>query len=294
LQARRGAISIAAAGSASFDAPARMLRMLVDIHAHFAKSTPGSTPAARLATYAGTCRIDCVLIFNRDGAATGDDAANLDEAAANAVTLEACQTHKRLRPLYWVRPGCVDSQPATLAGALTLEAFAGAVFSPAEVGFDLADGVIDPYLSALAKVDRAALMRYTAAPSAHPERVYEAARRNPRTAIVLANAETRSNARSAALDVVAKSLERGDANLYFDTSHADADEIRTAVRTLGADRVLLGTNALSYGDAHVPRQFSVLAGLEQKLSPTEYRQVAGENAVRLFRLGGGQASPATG
>jgi predicted TIM-barrel fold metal-dependent hydrolase len=257
--------------------------MLVDVHAHIGFSTPGAASPVRLAEYAQTCQLDAVLVSSRDAAAEPHEAANLDEADANLACLDACRAHPRLAALYWVRPGHVDSNLHTLAGALRTAPFVGVIFSPAETGFDAAARFVAPYLGVLAKTGRPGVFCCTADERAGPAKVYEQARRQPAVPIVLCICGDTSQ-RAAALDVVGHARNREDANLYVDTSHADAGEIVAAVRVAGSERVLFGSNALCHGDTHATRVAGLLAELRNGLSPEEFQNVTGANATRLFQL----------
>ncbi len=254
--------------------------MLIDVHGHIGRDTP----PARVATYAGVCGVDWVLVSNRDAAVEPPGAANADETDANVACLEACRARVHLVPLYWARPGRVDSNLHALVGALESEPFAGVVFCPAEGGFDVSDRQLEPYFSVLGAVGCPGLFCIGRDPRAAPAKVYEQARRQPKTPIVLCGCGAGEAERAAALDVARHAQRRRDADLYVDTSHSGAAEIRTAVEVLGAERVLFGTDAISYGDSHVPRHIALLEELRSSMSRADLEQVAGANAARLFGL----------
>jgi predicted TIM-barrel fold metal-dependent hydrolase len=265
--------------------------MLIDIHGHFGHKTPGAATPARLATYAGAAGVDLLLISNRDAAALPTGAPDLDEADANAVTLDACRTQPRLVPLYWVRPGRVDSHPTVLAGALALDPFAGALFAPAANNYEVTASLLEPYMAALAARGCPAVFCVSNSPGAAPNRIYDLARRYTTVPCVLCHCDATDAIRAASLDVARHARQHGTADLYLDTSHATADWTRGAVRALGGDRVLYGTNALSYGDAHMPRHIVLLEELRKSLSAMHFRQVTVDNAVRLFKLAERAAAP---
>lgn len=255
--------------------------MLVDVHGHLSPSAP----PARLTTYAGLCGLDFVLVSNRAAAALPPGAPDLDEAAANSACLQACRLHGRLVPLYWLRPGRPDSSLPAVAGALTTEPFVGAVFAPADGGYDLADHkLLAPYVDVLARTARPGLICIGAGEATAPVKAYDLARRFPRVPLVLCGCSAPESRRAEALDVVRRAAHRGDADLYLDTSHATGDAIRSAIYAAGAARLLFGSNALCYDDTHVPRHIAVLDELRKTLLPEEFRQVAGANAAALFRL----------
>ena len=259
--------------------------MLIDIHAHFGQASAGAVPATRRATYAGGSGIDFLLVSNCDAAAEPAGAANLDETDANVACLEACQRQPRLVPLYWVRPGRVDSSVYAFTGALASEPFAAAVFAPAASGFDAGDKVLDDYLSVLAGIGRPAVFCVGDDARAAPGKICEAARRHAALSVVLCPCGAGDARRRECVEVARRAQQRGGAGVYVDTSHAGAAEVRAAVEALGAERVLYGTNALSFGDSHVPRHIALLEELRGLLPGGQFQQVTADNAMQLFRLG---------
>ena len=259
--------------------------MLIDIHAHFGQRSADAVPAPRLATYAGVSGVDFLLVSNRDAATEPAGAANLDETDANVACLEACQRQPRLIPLYWVRPGRADSSVYAFTGALASEPFAAALFAPAAGGFDAGDEVLDDYLSVLASIGRPAVFCVSDDERAAPGKVYEAARRHAALSVVLCPCGAGEARRRECVEVVRRAQQRGDAGVYVDTSHAGAAEVRAAVEAVGAERVLYGTNALAFGDSHVPRHIALLDELRGLLPGGQFQQVTAGNAMQLFRLG---------
>ncbi len=260
--------------------------MLVDVHAHIGQLSAAAARPTRIGLYAGTCGLDAVLVSNQDAAAEPRGAANQDEVDANETCLTACRSQSRLVPLYWVRAGQFDSQPDAMAGALATEPFAGVVFAPAANHYEADDPLLNPYLTALERTVRPALFCVTDAPAATPARVVRLAERHPRVPVILCCCGGSADTRAALLDAVGSACKRKAADVYVDTSHADGDGIRAAIRALGADRVLFGTDALRHGDAHIPRTIALLDELRKTVPGVEFEQVAGGNAARLFGLGG--------
>lgn len=254
--------------------------MLVDVHAQF----DDSTPPGRLHTYAGLCGLDYVLVANGAAASTHGGGTNLDEATANGAALEASRKHRRLLPLYWARPGERDSYVHALAGALASEPFVGLFLSPAENGYDVTDKLLDPYIDVLTTAERPCVIRVSDDSRSRPAQIGVLAKRHPDVAFVLCICAAKPELRAEALDVIRRSWQSQDAQMYLDTSHADGNGVRTAVRALGAERVVYGTDALRHGESHVPRHIALLDELRKSLAAEEFRLVAGANAARLFGL----------
>ncbi len=266
--------------------PFSIARMLIDVHGHFGHLTPGAAPPARIAVYAGTCEIDYVLVSNVDAAGEAAEAANLDEVDANTACLDACSEHPRLLPLYWVRLGQADSHVRAMAGALASAPFVGALFAPAANGFSASDSRLDAYLDVLAAHRRAAVFCVCDDERAAPAQVHALARRHRKMPIVLCCCGENESTRPLALDTIRRAIRDRDADLHLDTSHAGAEEIVGWVQALGGERILWGTDALCGDDAHIPHQIALLDQLRRKLQPPEFHMVTGNNAERLFGLGG--------
>ena len=259
-----------------------MSAMVIDVHGCISRATP----PARLNTYARLCGIHTVFAANRDAASAPAGAGDVDEVDANLTCLQACEAHPHLTPVYWVRPGRPDSNALAFAGALETAPFIGALFSPVENDFEADDKLLEPYLVALAHLNCPALFCYTDDERSAPSRVYEQARRHPEVTFVLCAGETSTEQRAAAREVVRQAVEREDADLLLNTAHSTEREITIAVRTVGPERVLFGTNAPAYGDSHVPRHIALLDELRRDLPQANFQQVASANAARVFGLWG--------
>ena len=265
--------------------PFSIVQMLIDVHGHFGQATPGAAPPARVAVYAGTCGIDHVLVSNVDAASESVEAVDLDEVDANMACLDACKEHARLLPLYWVRLGQADSHVRAMAGALSSAPFVGALFAPSRNGFSVTDPRLDACLEVLAARGQAAVFCVCDDERATPAGVHSLARRHRGTPIVMCCCGTSESTRPLALDTIRRAIRDGDSDLYMDTSHASADEIIGWTRALGGERILLGTDAVCRGDAHIPHLIALLDRLRRKLQPDDFNMVTGGNAERLFGLG---------
>ncbi len=256
---------------------------LVDVHAHLGTAQPGAPPPDELARYAEKCGLDLVLCANRD-AAGGPGGADVHEADANMACVVASRTLPRLGALYRVRPGRPDSNLYVLAGAVRTEGLAGLAFAPGEDGLDAADKRLDGAMLVAAQVRRPAVFYLTGDGGSAAERVYELARRHARVAVVMCICASGVRQRAAALEVVRHAQKRSTADLYLDTAHAPPEEVFGLVRAVGAERVLLGTDALAYGADHANHVERLLAALRGQLPAGDFERVAGGNAARLFPL----------
>jgi predicted TIM-barrel fold metal-dependent hydrolase len=258
--------------------------MVVDVHGYFGLVTPGAVPPARINTYAGVSGAELVLVSNRDGASEPTGAADLDEVEVNEACLGACEAHKHLVPVYWVRPGRFDSNLRAFAGAIETADFVGAMFFASAAGFDAGDDAVTAYLSVLATMGRPALFSITDDDRCAPEKIYAQARRQPKLPVVLCNCRAGAARRRDVLEVVHAAASHRDADLYTDTAHATGVEIRAMVQAVGTERVVWGTDALSHGDYHAPRHITLLEEVRKLLPPDDFRRITTANALRLFGL----------
>jgi predicted TIM-barrel fold metal-dependent hydrolase len=88
----------------------------------------------------------------------------------------------------------------------------------------------------------------------------------------------------SAIATVKQALAQGDAQLYLETSQADPAEVLRAIKELGSDRVLFGTDATYYGKAHYEKYEIMMARLKKELAAADFAKVLRGNAEKLFRL----------
>lgn len=259
--------------------------LLIDVHAHLGAFAGFDTELPTLLAALDEGRVDLALVSNLDGAELPGTTANLDEQAANARTLAAVRAHPtRLRGLAWARPE--DGSATNLAPLFGLPGrpFVGIKLHPEFNHFDADDPRVDSYL-ALAARARVPVVIHTGAPGsrAAPEKIYALARRHPTVKVVLYHMGF-GGAHSAALQVALEAKRRGDADLYLETAQADPAAVVAAVRALGPERVLFGSDATYYGRHHYQRVRELLALLREKLDPRAYALVTSGNAIALFSL----------
>jgi predicted TIM-barrel fold metal-dependent hydrolase len=152
------------------------------------------------------------------------------------------------------------------------------------------DRRVDPFLE-LCRRHRLVAVFHAGAPGgpSAPERIVAAARRHPTVPVVLYHMGAdgfdggSGEGQKAAIAVVERSLTAGDANLYLETAHTPVEWIVEAVRRVGEDRVLFGSDATYYGTAHFERYAPIVSRLRRELPPPALAAVMGGNARRLFR-----------
>jgi predicted TIM-barrel fold metal-dependent hydrolase len=257
--------------------------VIIDVHGHIGRLAEREFSLTEMTQYLDSCAIGRALISNLDAASVPLGASNLEETPANVACLRMCREDGRLVPLYWVRLGQIDSHVRAFAGALEIEPFVGAAFSPALNGFAADDTRLDSYLSVLAKRKRVALFHTSRDELARPAAVYTLAKRHPRVPVVLCDAGGDIHW-GEAIDVVSRAWQREDARLYLCCGRATADELLAAVKALGAQRVVYGSEAPRLGPRHAEHYQALLDRLQESLVPEQFAQVTGRNAAELFRL----------
>lgn len=256
--------------------------MAIDVHAHLGALGRRQAAVSDLLQHARRCGIDRVLVSNLDAGSAPPPAGDLCETEANLATLRECARQPLLAPLYWARPGRVDSHVLAFAGALASEAFAGALFAPSANEFDADDELLDPYIAMLARLRLAAVFVATRDERAAPVRVYNLARRHPHVAFVICDAAADTQIREA-LDVATRAAERNDARLYLDTSHASWEELSAMLRAVGPERVLFGSDAPSASSKDADA-LALLTRMRDRLDPADLTKICRTNAEALFRL----------
>jgi predicted TIM-barrel fold metal-dependent hydrolase len=119
--------------------------------------------------------------------------------------------------------------------------------------------------------------------NAAPEKIYAAGRRHPTVPIVLYHMGF-LGPHDAAIAVAKAALTKGDAQLYLETSQADPQAVLQAIKELGSDRVLFGTDATYYGQEHYAKYEVLVARLKNELPAEDFAKVVRGNAEKLFRL----------
>ncbi len=256
--------------------------MRIDVHGHIGTCESHSSDLQHVTAYLDTCAVQRLLVSNLD-AAGGAAAHCTDETAANLATLEACRQDRRLLPVYWVRLGQEDSKIQAFAGAFEVEPFVAAFFSPPRDEYAADDARLDPHLSVLAKLRRAAFIEVGPKPPHDVEHVYTLARRHPGLPIVLCGAGGQPHW-DEVVETVARSRDKQEVRLYLATDSAAAADIAAAFERLGRGRLMFGSDAARLGAEHGPRFRELLSRLPKLLGDEGFADLAGNAAQRVFPL----------
>ena len=101
--------------------------------------------------------------------------------------------------------------------------------------------------------------------------------------IVLYHSGFKSN-HDSAFSVVKEATTKNDANLYLETAQVNSDDVMRAIREVGVDRVIFGTDATYFGKEHYKRYEPIVEQLRKELSAQDFCKVVRGNAERLFPL----------
>ena len=251
--------------------------MIIDVYTQAGFSERGELTAEDLIRYADDCGVRHVLVAHSERDA---GQRRLDEADANLACSKVCRADPRLHPLYWLRPGMVDSHPQVFAGALAEAGFAGAVLSPCDHGYRLDDvDRLSPYLKVLAECDRPLIIRLSRDTPAPVDALAALSRMHAGLPMVLCGALANVR-RHDLLEITVNAARRNDGRLLVDASHATADDVLAAASAI--DHLVFGSSLNRPGDADRARIRELLARLEQDLPRDAYKKLVSVNMQSLL------------
>jgi Predicted metal-dependent hydrolase of the TIM-barrel fold len=258
--------------------------MLIDVHAHIGSFRGFEIGEEVLLDNMRRYNIRFALVSNLDGANL-NVTRNLNEIRANQATLEFAQKNQsRIRGLLWARPN--DGSAENLEQFLKSNngTFVGIKFHPEFNQFAADDAHVDPYLVLCEKYHLVAVFHSGRAGSnSDPEKIYALARRHPGVPFVLYHMGFFAS-HDRAIHVASLARQRQDALLYLETAQVEPDAVLQAIKELGSDAILFGTDATYYGREHYSKYEKLLQALRKNLSPEDYYKVTAGNAIRLFQL----------
>ena len=256
---------------------------VIDIHAHVGEFRGFSIGLTPLVENIQRYKIRMALVSNLNGANLPGVTKNLGEIEANEETAAAIQPYPFLRGLAWARPTDPGSSVKNLEPFLRDKGFVGIKLHPKFNQFRADDPRVDPYLDLCEAYHVPAVFHCGMESSCHPRTIYRLAQRHPSVPVVLYHMVFFGDSRLA-VEVVAEAQASKDARIYLETSQTSAQDILEAVRRVGSENVLFGTDATYYGRNHYQEYFETLRVLKQNLSPEDYGRVTSGNALKLFRL----------
>jgi len=258
---------------------------IIDIHGHIGTFQGFDLTTGTLLKNIRNYGIGMVLVSNIDGADLLGQTANLDESNANRATLDMVVQHpEQLHGILWARPE--DGSASNLEPFLRdhPRTFVGVKFHPIMNHFAADDPRVDQYLDLCDRYSVPAVFHCDKpGTDGSPQRIYAVAKRHPNVPIILYHMVF-YGPHEEGIAVVRESLRKKDAQLYLETAQAKSDDVIKAVKELGADRVLFGSDAPYFGEGHYSKYERQVSRLRSELSPEDFAKVVRGNAVKLFRL----------
>ena len=222
---------------------------IIDIHAHIGTFRGYDLSVDNLLDNMKRYGVALALVSNIDGADLSSITKNLNEKDANNETERVVRLYPQLlRGLAWTRP--MDGSPQKVepffkeslsngAGPV----FVGMKFHPNMNQFPADDPAVDGYLALCEKYGIPAVFHCGDVDSfSSPQRIYNVAKRHPGVPVILYHMGI-FGPHQYAIEVVSRSMLKKDANLYVEISQVDPDSVLQAIRELGSERVLFGTDA---------------------------------------------------
>jgi predicted TIM-barrel fold metal-dependent hydrolase len=265
---------------------------IIDIHAHIGNFRGYDLSLQNLLQNMQLYGIKLALISNIDAAQLSGITPNKSESEANEETADAVRKNSEiLRGLVWVRPN--DRSPQVIETFLTQKLpdgspiFVGMKFHPEMNHFKADDESVDAYLDLCAKYQIPAVFHCGRSLSnSSPERIYNIAKRHPEVPIVLYHMGA-FGPHEPAIRVAEQAMKNQDAKLYLETSQVDSESVLKAIRTVGSDHVLFGTDACYYGKNHYASYEKLIEVLKSELKKEDAEKVLSGNAKKLFKLSAG-------
>jgi predicted TIM-barrel fold metal-dependent hydrolase len=212
-------------------------------------------------------------ISNKNAGQKGSEAF-LDEYTGNKQLLQDCKKYHHFLPLAVAQPNPNSKNAINLRKLLSEfpTEFYGIKLHPDYLNLDAHHPAYDAHLK-LAEQYKLPVVIHTAPGPSSPEKIYELGRRHPKVPIVLYHMnlapgmaiselsdsekklrglektpyqycwQVRENWNREGIDVVEKALLKKDANLFIEVSWTKSSTVVEAIKRLGADRVIWGSDA---------------------------------------------------
>ncbi|OHD55616.1 MAG: hypothetical protein A2Y33_13350 [Spirochaetes bacterium GWF1_51_8] len=260
--------------------------MIIDSHVHFGNTPRFHCPLSLLVSLMSAEGIDKAVISYLGGAEvdhpdTGRPAfSRVEQFGILKRTVDAVNLHPGM--LYgqlWIQPKLGGySADLERAVAENRSAIVGLKVHPYHSGLILTDPAYTPYF-AMAERLKLPVAVHTASDIYSPARaVYERALEFPDAVFIMVHMGLNTD-HGEAVRLIGKLP-----NLYGDTTWVDTPSVVSAVKRLGSDKILFGTDAPISGPDNYEKYGEMLAALKSELSAGEYDDVLWRNASRLFGI----------
>ena len=256
--------------------PPKLPKRIIDSHAHIGFYEGRKYPCRRLVDLMNDSEIAVSLVSNLDGVYT-------PQRRANEKTRRAVQSNPgRLFGLVWANPNEEAAGVTDLQDCLDArETFKGVKFHPTlnKYAFD-DEELVTPFLNVAAEYDVPIVVHTVDDSYSHPRQVYTMAKKHPRIKFIMYHMGLYDDTGDLNREAIRYSKELD--NLYVETSWVKTPMIVEAVKTLGADKVIFGTDAPFDGEYHYPQYLQRMkdTGLGEK----DLEKVMYSNSKKLFKI----------
>lgn len=157
-------------------------------------------------------------------------------------------SHNRLLPLAIAQPS--SGTPTHLKFLWDRRSYSGIKFNPAAEGITPDNEKYDSYVELASEKGKPCF--FVAEPQkSEPESIYALAKRHPEVPMIIINAkkdaETIKKEGRKAIDVIKEANKNGDANLFLETAWLPPEMVVTAIKEIGWQRVLFGSDGVQSG-----------------------------------------------
>lgn len=265
---------------------------IIDVHAHIGEFRGFDLSLNSLLATMAESKIELAFISNIDGAALSGVTADGDEVTVNEKTAKVASENPKLKPLFWAKPGAKGASAETAEKFLRDKNFYGIKFHPDFNNFSANSDPVIPYLTLCQKYKVPALFHCGGSSRSSAKTIYEVAKKFPDVPFVLYHMGFNTT-HNEAIEIAAQAKTKKDALIYLEISHVPNSEIIKAIKTVGADRVVFGTDATYYGRNHYDTYIEPLKSVKKNVSAKEFQQFIHDNAVEIFHLSSSTPSQKT-
>ena len=216
---------------------------------------------------------------------------------SNREMARISEKYKHLKGLAWCIPNKKGNSALDIEPFFKENKLVGMKLHPSLNMFRVDDPILEPYMELCQQYDVPAQFHTEPDACCSPDLMLKLAKRHPQVKIVMVhmNLGNRESDRDAAIDVAKEA-----SNVYLDTSWAPSEKVIKAVKEVGKERVIFGTDApvasyvktLDYEhydhyflfDAYPLQQPPFIDNLQRKLSRDEYDHVMYLNAERIYKI----------
>lgn len=256
---------------------------IIDVHAHIGDFRGFDLSLTSLLATMSESKIEQAFISNIDGAALSGVTADGDETTINEKTAKIASENPKLKPLFWSKPGAKGASAETAEKFLRDKKFYGIKFHPDFNDFSANADVVMPYLALCEKYKVPALFHCGGSSRSRAKTIYEAAKKFPKVPFVLYHMGFNTS-HEEAIEVALEAKTKKNALIYLEVSHVPVSEVLKAIKTVGSDRVVFGTDASYYGRTHYDHYINTVNFVKKEVSAKEFQQFIRGNAIEIFNI----------